>query len=408
MTGSHPLVPLPKESKVSPRQTAVPFKLFSFKSSLNSRLLLGLLIMLTLFSACELPGLKSAPLREPPLIPSPPDAPSPAAAKEELHVANYADTEAIQNFSPELPQAVARALRLSVLKPATPQSQFEPERAITYGEFRQWANDYQNALIDAKTEENATAPKDSPPPAAGPLAPPATIAAHMGNATFLPAEMLWGSHGVRELNTLNRESLCALGVFLNGQDGVARKMTPAQIAATQPGQDADPSMTAPSDSNEGDFSQLSDFSRISPWAQRYVALAYKNDWFQPVFNLSMAQVTTDEGIHPTQAVTRGEAMLLLHLLYGQREPGNNATSGSPSSAMMPGSQGAMSGTSATRGMQSTNALPMLQPSGQNAMLPSKSSAQRMTAQPMPIGHMQSMQEKGPQGSRSAIRISGPE
>jgi hypothetical protein len=407
MTGSQPPTPLAAKPEGSTQYSAHRRKPVAFQTNRNSGVLLGLLAMLTLFSACEWPGLKSAPLREPPLIPSPPAAASPAEAMLETHVANFADQEAIQNFSPTLPQAMAHALTLHVLKPATPQAQFEPERAITYGEFRQWANDYQNALIDMKTQANAISGQDSAPAVAGPLAPPASIAAHLGNPTLLPAEMRWGAHGVREINILNRESFCALAVFLNGQDAAARRLTSAQIASATLGPDMENSAIEPPDGNEGSLDQLADFDKISPWAQRYVALAYKNDWFQPVFNLSMAQITTAEGLHPAQAVTRGEALLLLDLLYGQHQPSANAAHPAASWAMSPPMPTAPSRSQSKQEFQGSPMPPRFQQDGQTQMTPSKSDVQTLPKQPLPLSHMQSIRENGPQGSRSAIRMEGP-
>jgi hypothetical protein len=383
----------------------------SLKTRMNTGLLLGMLALLTLFSACDLPGTKISPLREPPLIPSPPEASAVIETKAACRIANFSDMEEIHNFSPNLAQAVATALSMGVLKPATAQSQFEPEHPITYGEFRQWANDYQEA-INALNQAATDAAPNSPPPAAGPLTPPPAIAAHLGNSTMLPAEMLWGSHGVREQSPLTRESLCALAVFLNGQDATARKLNPTQIETAQPSQDSGNTPTEGSESTEGSLSQLSDYAQVSPWALKYVAVAYKNDWFQPLFNLSTAQITTAEGLHPSQIVTRGEAMLLLDLLYGHQK--NIASPSSTDKMMKPTGMQPNAGDTLSPTSMNPNGnmgLKSIGPSSQMKMSGRQSSNNRAMdqyGQPVPIGHLQSVQEKGPQGTRNAIQVSGPE
>ena len=262
-----------------------------FKLALKPLIVLGLLGLMASLSACELPIFKSEALREPPLIPSAPAASAPSNAPLETHASHYADAEAIQSFSSNLPEAIRHALSLNVLRPATAEMAFEPEHPITYGEFRQWANDYQKALSGQPLEPTAApAPNNSEPGAVTPAAAKA-IEAPDDPATLLPAEMLWGSSGVREPNLLTRETLCALGVFLNHQDAKARQLSAAQIASSQPGQ-ASPSEGGDSGDvsgdTEGSLSQLADYAKISTWAQRYVALAYQNNWLETIFNLTPA------------------------------------------------------------------------------------------------------------------------
>lgn len=364
---------------------------------LKNFVLAGLILSLCLFSACEWPTTKITPLREPPLIPSAPDVPTQATAPQEAHIANYADTTDIQNFSPALAQAVTRALSLSVLKPATPDSKFEPEKPICYGEFRQWANDYQNAINTAQASATAISP-DSPPPAAGPLTPPPTLTAV--TQTWLPSEMMWGAQGVREKTVLTRETLCALAVFLNGQDGVARKLSPSQIAKSQPGQD---NTANPDDASspDGSLSQLADYSKISPWALKYVALSYQNDWLDSVFTLSPAKVVADENFQPSQPVSRAEALLLLDKLFGSKLPNPGTTSANPSPST----------TSTTPGNLNPAAIPRTQMSGTSLAPqsnPQNTGGTSAIGQPIPVGHYQSLQESGPQGSRNAIQVNGPE
>jgi hypothetical protein len=427
MTGSLPPVTLQPKQEFSDRR-ALParrngdsFKILwlvpRFKTGWNIRLFLGFAALLTLFSACEWPGVKSAPLREPPLIPRPPELSQQAQSKAESRVANFMDMEDIRNFSPALAQAVTTALGMGVLKPATAQTRFEPERNIVYGEFRQWANDYQDAVNALNQSAMESAAANSPPPAAGPLSPPPALAAHLGNPTMLPVEMFWGSHGVKEQTALSRESLCALAVFLKGQDGVARKLSPAQIQATQPHPDNGSSAMEGSDNADVPLSQLSDYSQVSPWALKYVALAYKNDWLQPVFSLSAAKIATDEGLHPAQSVTRGEALLLLDLLYGHPkslvnpQPADSLKSNmmqpnanAPSQTLQP--TGTTTGTTMApnRGLKSIG--PQTQPPITG--LKSMQTPGQKPNPPFPVGHMQAMQEQGPGGTRNALQVSGPE
>jgi hypothetical protein len=398
MQGSHSTVRTTRCTKTSPSDQRLMFKLLrlDYRTFLKKGVLLGFLASLSLFSACEWPVGKITPLREPPLVPSPPDAVTQAKAQQAAHAASYADTEDIRNFSPVLAEAVAHALSLDVLKPATPESRFEPDRPIPYGEFRQWANDYQNAINNAaNAPAKSQAPSsDIPSPAAGPLTPPPTLTAV--TQTWLPAEMMWGGSGVREQSILTRESLCALAVFLNGQDARARKLTPSQIAQAQPGlmqspaEDDTPSL-------DGGLGQLSDYSKISPWALKYVALSYQNDWLEPVFGLNPAKVIAADGFHPTQPVSRGEALLLLDLLFGKKE-----------AAIAPNGQASDSGAT-TNAAAKAHALGKSQSPLDGAdFKPLQTGNRSSLSQPNPVKSLQSVQETGPQGSRQAIRISGPD
>jgi len=315
------------------------------------------------------------------------------ASQQETHVANYADSTDIQNFSPNLMQAVTKALRLSVLKPATPESRFEPDRPIAYGEFRQWANDYQNAINTAQHQGSATAfSPDSPPSPAGPMTPPPSMSV---TATWLPSEMLWGNHGVREQTILTRETLCALAVFLSGQDNKARKLSQAQIAKAQP--NSGQAGTDPNDTGntDGTLDQFPDYAKISPWALRYVALAYQNDWLVSAFNLSSANIIAGDGFQPTQPVTRGEALLLLDQLFGNQQTSLTPGSGQTSSS------GNQAGPQTEMSKQSGN------PSN-GISSPAAASSMNKPEQPMPIGHFRNTQESGPSGTRQAIRVSGPD
>ncbi len=359
-----------------------------FKLALKSLIVLGLLSLMTCLSACDFPTLKSEPLREPPLIPSAPALSEPVVAPPVAYASQYADTEAIQNFSSNLPEAIRHAISLNVLRPATTATVFDPERSITYGEFRQWANDYQKVLSGQSLDPvTAPAPANKQSDEASPQAKPTQPDTAGDPDTLLPAEMLWGSSGVREPSPLTRETLCALGVFLNHQDAKARKLSPAQIASSQPGQtsssEGGDSGDVPGDT-EGALSQVADYAKISPWAQRYVALAYQNNWLETIFNLTPAQITSAEEFSPAQSVSRGEAMLLLDVIFGQRQPAQVRLSGNTSTLTS-----AKANTSADQSAKAT-------------------AGQSQTERPLPLGYKQTSQEQGPAGSRSTLQVSGPE
>jgi hypothetical protein len=354
-----------------------------------------------MLSGCQ--WLQSGPteeIRQPPLIPEPevtqasPEAP---IADQTAFVGVYADLSELNDAHPKLKDAVTQALRSGILKPTSPQERFEPNRSLSYGEFRQWAIAYQSALSGTGMMQVENDPKSKTP-----VKELATFSKTPGQELnpmsplklmVLPSGITWENHSLSEGRPLTRQELCALYVFLSHQDTKARSLTTEQIESANPGigheMGADPNADINANINMDEaLSQFKDYAGISRWARRYVALSYRDGMLQKTFRLTPNQLTVDTGFSPTREITRTEALLLLHSLYG------NALSGKTP-------------------MKMTQPNPKTNPSAsamseQPAPSTGKNPTKTATDTPAPLGHLQSIQESGPSGSRSAIRASGPE
>jgi hypothetical protein len=186
------------------------------------------------------------------------------------------------------------------------------------------------------------------------------------NLMILPSEMQWDDHRLTEIHPVTREELCALYVFLTRQEAAARSLSTDAIESATPGQtqtDAD------SLNLDEALSQFKDWAAIGPWARRYIAIAYRDGLLQRIFGLTPNRLTVDEGFHPQQPLTREEAIVFLHTLYGHTALAKQA-------------------------LQS----PIRQPA---PPAPEPNT-------PQPISNLKTMQETGPQGTRSAVQITGPE
>jgi hypothetical protein len=299
--------------------------------------------------------------------------------------ADLMDDQAAASWHPKLKDAVNQAVRLGILRPQGFQENFDPDRAITYGEFRGWVIDYQKVLSAGQND----ASKASPPLPQSEIDTPATVtppAASAGESLdspmnpdkllIPPSDMGWQGHQLAENAFLTREALCALYAFLKQKNGKAAQLTPEAIEAMMP----------PGQAEHGDetLGQFKDYANISDWAKRYVALAYQEKLLQEVFRLNPSRLTVDEGLLPQKALTRGDAMVFLNWLYGKKAATINPKNlprlepGDPASALTPAT-----GTSGQNRASSPKALPALK-------------------------SLQTMQESGPNGTRNALRVSGPE
>ncbi len=277
---------------------------------------------LLLFSGCFGQNPKAVSIQEPPYIPA-----LPSAAEQE--VAHDIPVENIQVFAdllefsdesrrhPQLREAVSHAITLGVLKPTSLQSRFDPDRTISYGEFRTWTLAYQSVLTGYGMV--TTPDKSSKPSSSGSSGNPQTIPAstplnpmNPTNLMLLPSEMAWGDHKLADSSPLSRQELCALYIFLSGKENQARKLKPEAVEAMTPSGDA-------LNIDEA-FSQFKDYAAISPWARPMVALAYKDGLLQKLYGLTPNQLTIDNGFSPTKEASRENAIVLLHQLYGHLKP----------------------------------------------------------------------------------------
>lgn len=338
-----------------------------------SRLLLCLSLGLALGGCNLMQTSTPEPVKEPPLIPEPvaptenTDSDSAAANQPKTLYEYMAELGDASRHNSLLREAVSKAIEVGVLKPTSPQERFEPQKPICFGEFRDWAIAYQqvSAPMPSVSMNSGISAESS-----GLIGGIADIPT--SKLKIPPASMSWGGHSVTASHVLTRQELCALYIFLSNQDEAVRKMSNDDIEAANPAHD-------PMSPDEA-LSQFKDYASIGPWARRYVATAYQDGILQKIFNLLPLQLTGDEGFLPTKEISREEAILLLDSLYGQNAhiPSNTLIKASDS----------------------------LTPKG-NTVSSMHGSTEQMSG-PVPVGKLESIRESGPHGSRSAIRVNGPE
>jgi hypothetical protein len=337
--------------------------------------LMTLLLLCALAGGCWKPSANKNDVMEPPLIPAPPAAPKPADALSAPELQAFADQSEMENtrlYPPGLADAVARAIALGVLKPSNLQDRFEPERAITYGEFRQWALAYQNALYGAQAlpsaealEEAKTAMQSLKPDPAGPMS--------LEKLSILPEKLAAGSQAIQQNQALTRESLCHLYFLLTKQDQTLQKLSPAEVEGAFP--------PATGSGTDESLSHFMDYSDISPWARPAVALFYKSGQLQQLFRLTPAQLTLDTGFGPQKPANRGEAIVLLHWVYGKIPPKEAEPRPSSEPATAPHAK---------------------------LRLPDTAPAPSQGLPPSPLGHWKFLDEKSPQGNRKVLEVNGPD
>lgn len=335
-----------------------------------------LLLLCSFASGCWKPSVKKNNVLEPPLIPAPPaqkatDSPS----AQDVGVQAFADQLDLENtrlYPPDLAKAVAHAITLGVLKPSGLQDRFEPERSITYGEFRQWALAYQSALYGYQALPSAEALAEAnisteglKPDLTGPMSPEKLF--------ILPEKLETGSHSIQLNQALSRESLCLLYFLLTRQESALQALSQADIEGAFP--------PATGSGAEESFSQFKDYSGVSLWARPAVALFYKNGQLQPLFRKTTDQLIIDEGFHPQKNVNRGEAIVLLHWAYGKIPP------------------------------KTAEAKPVSEPttpSHAKLRLPGGTSEASPAMPPSPLGRWKFSEEKSPQAERKVLEVNGPD
>jgi hypothetical protein len=346
--------------------------------------LVGGALVLGLLSGCA--GMRktvSHPV-EPPYIPDPPSI-SGTLVPVELpsvseNIRNYADLLHLDEDSPYLPRlqsAVAHAITLGVLKPGSPTEKFDPERPVTYGEFRSWTLAYQSAVsgigmmptegASLSDVEEMTALKTQVAAGASP-----DLAKIRERIKILPDKLGWGGHALVAANPLSREEFCALAAYLNGRDQEATALDKKKIDAMAPGGDG----STPDEA----FRSFTDYAKVSAWAKPFVAMAYRDGFLRQAFALMPNTLTIEPGFQPQKAVTRRQAMLLLDDLYGVMKPA--------SEVLLPATDSAATNV----GSPTTN---------QAATAPASES-------PNPISKLQRSRVVTPNGTRESLQISGPD
>jgi hypothetical protein len=286
------------------------------------------LALLTMLSGCFDKPKTALKVQEPPYVPA---LPQPGESEPEqktlavMDIRAYADLMDLGDASrhhPKLADAVSNAIRAGVLRPATLDERFSPEKPMTYGEFRTWALSWQNALADAGygievspdgkrinrnqgAKQNPDEPRELVPSRHDALKDPMNPEKLM----VLPESPEWGSLKMNPNQPLTRETLCALYVFLTQQEAKTRALTPEAIESAAPG-------THEMNTDEA-LSEFKDTSALSPWARRYVAVAYQDRILQHVFRLTSDKLTVDDGFNPQRAISREDAVVLLDHLYGK-------------------------------------------------------------------------------------------
>lgn len=347
-----------------------------------------LLLLCITLSGCWTPKLAAdtASIATPPLIPAPPAQEEvQAEAMPTVAVQAYADLLEWQDdrrYPPELKDAVSHAIELGVLKPTSFQERFEPEQTVTYGEFRQWALSYQTALYGyqalptAKTlaeeqTESRHFSSNPKPDLTSPMSPE--------KLSILPEKLEMASKTFSVSNSLSREALCYLYFVLTHRENALRRLSASAIDAMIPaGTNAGP---------DESLAQFKDYSVISPWARPAVAVFYRDGQLQKLFGKNPNQLTIDDGFGPNQPVTRADAIVLLHWIYGSIAP-NKPASAVPSNAF-------------SSPMQPRADIHV--PDNQD-----NPSALQPTIPPAPVDHFKLTEEKTPAGSRRTLQVNGPD
>lgn len=327
-------------------------------------ILAGLVVALGLLSGCldrvSLPfSLKSAEavkVQEPPYVPAWPEGsslPDDAPLEPLDQFADMLDRDVLSEYDPRLADAVARAIRIGVLRPAAASELFDPGGSLTYETFRAWVLVYQNPLLLAGEEARKTMQ-------APPLIEPSEQLALPG----APA-LVQGS------DVLTRQAWCLAMAVLNGADAQVKALDEQQV------REAVPPDAAPTDTEE-QFGQFKDYAQVSSWARPYVAWAYRQGLLKDTFGLTTNQLTLGAGFEPLRPMRRAEVMVTLDVLYGE-----------------------------------TALQAMPKPAGTDAQ-PEAAVADTLEQEPkrghgvQPVGRIQETREHGPRGSRTTLQVQGPD
>ncbi len=285
-----------------------------------------------LLSGCPLSGgHPGESVKEPPYIPIPPavtEAEKNRAANEftrGYRAGTYndlLDVETANRINPQLMPAVSQAIHLGILRPANILEKFNPERSVSYGEFRDWLTRYQQLLAAASASTTITPggilqtpPAEAPAQDALPKVPQLSKTAQPISSIdasiprIPPSTMTLGGHTLSSGVFLTREDAAGLYLYLTRQEPRASAMSEQSIRSFAPSDgDADVGET---------FEQFKDFGSISLGALRAVGFAYRDKMLQGVFQLFPNRLIIETGMQPQSAFTRGDAIVFLYWLYGQ-------------------------------------------------------------------------------------------
>lgn len=269
---------------------------------------------LSLSGCFQNPFQPEIPVKEPPLIPAPP-ASEASAIKEQtpLYVGTYADIAKLREQgstrNPTLIPAVNQAIRLGVLKPVSPLDQFHPEKPIDLKTFRTWATAFQAAQAGVPIPQETANPLSiTPPSAVNGKTDDLSSPMNPQQLELIAPDMQLGTHRIADSENLSREALCSLGVFLAKKYTDALSLSPQAVEGMTPG--------ATDTNGDEALSLFKDYAAISAWAKPFVAVAYRDALLQKAFQLNTNQLTVEDGFKPTQPATRAEAIILLHVIFG--------------------------------------------------------------------------------------------
>jgi hypothetical protein len=312
-------------------------------------------------------------VQEPPYIPNLPEAIAPLQ-NTEVPVSfsadipgQYTDISSLGEDEP-LKAAVRRAVQRGVLKPSGPDARFNPESPVSYAEFRQWVLAYQTPLTDmeVRQERIEDGVRELLPKGTLPSSPKETgVMSPMDprKLTALPETLTVADRPLEGRYAITREAFCQLYVTLSHQEGKAKALSPEAIESMTPGgskMDMDEAMQL-----------FKDYATIPVSSRSFVALAYRDKILGKIFGLNPNRLTLEEGFGPKRPVSRAQAILLLDTLYGTK----------PVASM--------------NSVSSGNVKPVDRKELESGM-------------PRPLGHFEAIQVKTPQGSRSAVRVTGAE
>lgn len=211
--------------------------------------------------------------------------------------------------------AVQEAVRRQVLTPPPYDEHqpvyFEPQVPVVYQDFYTWLLGFADARPRSGEQANATGFEGKAPTLSEEgwelETGPESLSEEEALQRFgvsLPLEASDDAQSVLPGDTVSREMLCYLYARLSRQQNKAKRLTAADIEQASSGK-----------SKIYSLQNIQDRSNISPWAAKYVALAYQDGFLKNVFGLTPTAMVNGQGLQPKKAVTRSEAITFLYQFF---------------------------------------------------------------------------------------------
>ncbi len=162
-----------------------------------------------------------------------------------------------------------------------PPADFRPLAPVSYGDFYKWAMAYIEPDPESMSAE---------PPKPLDLTYAITVDdTQIGSATVVTREVFGVIYTL-----MSHQRSRALGL----SEGDMMSMSPNHNPAYA-------------------YSEVQDYSAISPWAKKFVAVAYQDGMYGKFFDLSPGKLVMTQGLAPQKPMTRGQAIVFLSWFFNQ-------------------------------------------------------------------------------------------